>query len=272
MRDNNLRAFQEAARVFCEASCRVALTGAGISVGSGIPDFRSTGGLWSRFDPDQFATLEAFFRHPEKAWVFYRELGRVLTGRRPTAAHLALARLERAGLLDQVLTQNIDGLHQAAGSASVSELHGSFRRLQCLACGRREPVRASHLDPGPIPRCNGCGAHLKPDVVLFGEEVREGEEAAELVERCDLLLLIGTSSTVYPVASYPRRVLRRGGCLLEFNLTDTEVSHLCRYRFPGGADQTVPGFVAAILAEQEKVEPAPSRCSPPSEPGGDGSD
>jgi NAD-dependent deacetylase len=217
-------AIARAADALAGAERVAALTGAGISTESGIPDFRSAGGLWAIFEPAEYATLSCFLREPEKAWRMYRALAASLVGRRPNAAHLALARLEEAGRLTGIVTQNIDGLHQAAGSRRVLELHGEARHLQCLACGRLEPARVSHLSPGPAPHCEDCGAFLKPNVVLFEEAVRDLDLAGELVRDCDLLLVIGTSAQVVPASSLPTRVRAGGRSILEFNLEPTELT------------------------------------------------
>ena len=196
----------------------VALTGAGISTESGIPDFRSPGGLWSIFEPMEYATLSCFLRDPEKAWRLYRALGATLMNRKPNPAHAALARLEGAGLLAGIVTQNIDGLHQAAGSRRVIELHGEGRHLQCLGCGALTPMTVAHLTPGPAPHCPQCGAFLKPNVVLFEEMVRDMDAAHDLLRGCDLLLVVGTSSQVAPASLLPAQIRSRGGSILEFNL------------------------------------------------------
>jgi NAD-dependent deacetylase len=217
-------AITRAADALARAERVAALTGAGISTESGIPDFRSAGGLWAIFDPGEYATLSCFLREPEKAWRMYRALAASLVGRRPNAGHVALARLEEAGRLQGIVTQNIDGLHQAAGSRHVMELHGEARNLQCLACGRLEPARVAHLTPGPAPHCEDCGAFLKPNVVLFEEAVRDLDRAGELVRECDLLLVIGTSTEVVPAGALPARVRAGGGSILEFNLEPTALT------------------------------------------------
>ena len=151
----------------------VALTGAGISVGSGIPDFRSPGGLWSVYAPDEYATLEVFYRNPQKAWELYRALGNTLLGKISNPAHQALAELESQGRLAGIVTQNVDNLHQQAGSRTVLEIHGDHQHLQCLECGHLEEVREQHYREQAIPRCPTCSVALKPNVVLFGEPVRQ---------------------------------------------------------------------------------------------------
>jgi NAD-dependent deacetylase len=233
-----------------EASFAAALTGAGISVESGIPDFRSPGGLWSVFDPAEYATLTTFRRNPEKAWCLYRALGRTLEGRRPNPAHEALAALETAGLLKLVVTQNVDGLHQAAGSQQVIEIHGDHRRLQCLACGHLEAVAAVHLESDTVPLCPHCTSPLKPNVVLFEEPVRGLAEIEAALRRCDVLLVVGTSGLVWPAAGLPEMVRRRGGRVIEFNLGSTDLTEngSVDYHFAGEAGTTLTRFVAAVLA------------------------
>src|SRR5262249_1846900 len=154
---------------------------------------------------------------PEKAWRLYRALGRTLLDREPNPAHRALAVLAASGRLAGIVTQNVDGLHQRAGSPRVLEIHGEHGRLQCLGCERLEPFLRGHLEDGPIPRCAACGHPLKPNVVLFEEPVREMTEIDRLLEGCDLLLVVGTSAEVYPAAGLSVQVLERGGSLLEFN-------------------------------------------------------
>lgn len=206
------------ARRVAEVRRPAALTGAGISVESGIPDFRSPGGLWSIFDPTEYATLSCFLRNPEKAWELYRALGRTLLGKRPNPAHVALADLESVGRLTGVITQNVDGLHQAAGSRTVLEIHGEHGSLQCLRCNRTEPFLESHLEPGPVPRCARCDHPLKPAVVLYEEPVRAMDSIHELLTSTDLLLTVGTSAEVAPACFFPAHVRASGGRVIEFNL------------------------------------------------------
>lgn len=211
------------------------LSGAGISVESGIPDFRSPGGLWTVFSPEEYATLDVFRRDPEKAWKLYRALGRTLLGTRPNPAHEALARIERDIPLDMVVTQNVDGLHQAAGSSNVVEMHGDHQHLQCLDCGCVEEALPEHLDgEAGHPRCADCGAALKPNVVLFGEDVRGLDTVMPVLEECDALLVVGTSAQVYPAAGLPAVVQARGGSILEFNLEETALTRGSAAGFFGG--------------------------------------
>jgi NAD-dependent deacetylase len=185
----------------------VALTGAGISTASGIPDFRSAGGIWEDEDPMEVATLSVFASDPDRFWRFYRARLDVADTFDPNAGHLFLANLEALGKLSAVVTQNIDGLHQAAGvdEAIVHEVHGSVRDLVCLGCGGRFPrARLEELTVGGLPRCP-CGEVVKPAVVLFEEMLPEDavERSLSAIADCDLLLIIGSSMVVHPVAGFP---------------------------------------------------------------------
>lgn len=240
---------EEAINAFRAANYPVALTGAGISVPSGIADFRSPGGLWTRFSPDEYATLTAFRKTPEKAWRLYREMGLELIGKQPNKAHQALARLEQQGLLTGVITQNVDNLHQLAGSTVVVELHGDHQHLQCLVCGDVVPVSGDHYSADDIPQCPRCRYPYKPNVVLFEEAVRHLDRVERLIARCDLLLVIGTSAQVYPAAGFPQMVRQNGGLLFEFNL-EPALSASSRlvadYFFQGNLITSLPRFVRTM--------------------------
>jgi NAD-dependent deacetylase len=185
----------------------IVLTGAGVSTESGIPDFRSATGIWADIDPFEVASLPAFRRDPERVWRFYRERLDVLRDATPNAAHVALAELEERGLVQAVVTQNIDLLHSRAGSQDVVEVHGSIRSAQCLACLWSEPADAvlAQLETAPTPSCTKCGTVLKPGVVLFGELLPAGamERAMDLARSARLLLVVGSSLEVWPVAGLP---------------------------------------------------------------------
>jgi NAD-dependent deacetylase len=196
----------------------VALTGAGVSTESGIPDFRSAGGIWSQFDPYDVGSIDAFRRDPARVWEFYGLRIGVLADAQPNDAHRALARLEEAGLLEAVITQNVDRLHAAAGSRDVIEVHGSLERGDCLACGA-EVAGHELRSLLPLPRCPRCGAILKPGVVMFGEVLPEAaiDRAIELARSAALLLVIGSSLQVWPVAGLPEETLAAGGMLAIVN-------------------------------------------------------
>jgi NAD-dependent deacetylase len=195
----------------------VALTGAGISVPSGIPDFRTPGtGLWANVNPMEVAHIDAFRRDPVRFWSFYGERFATLEDKQPNAAHLALADLERRGLLSAVITQNIDRLHRKAGTQELIEVHGTIDHASCLRCGSRFPLAEARArlaaDPDGVPRCDE-GDPLKPDVVLFGELLPEDAlaRAERLAREADLMLCVGSSLEVYPVADLPARTLAAGG-------------------------------------------------------------
>jgi NAD-dependent protein deacetylase/lipoamidase len=205
------------AELIRDAGSVVALTGAGISVPSGIPDFRSPGtGLWTGVDPMEVAHIDVFRSDPERFWHFYGNRFQTLEGKEPNGAHRALARLEQAGLVSAVITQNIDRLHAKAGSSDLVEVHGSIARSSCQHCGASYPladVRSRQAaDQAGIPRCD-CGRPLKPDVVLFGEylPVAALTRAEHLAAGADLMLCIGSSLEVYPVAQLPQTTLDGGG-------------------------------------------------------------
>src|SRR5437773_2853289 len=191
----------------------VVLTGAGISTESGIPDFRSPTGIWAQYDPMEYATIDAFRRDPVKVWEFYALRLEALTRAEPNAGHLALAELERRGLVAAVVTQNIDGLHQRAGSHEVMEVHGSSRTAECLECGENTQLEAA------MPQCPRCGAVMKPGVVMFGELLPAAaiERATELARGAGLLLVVGSTLEVYPVAGLPEETLSAGGALAIVN-------------------------------------------------------
>jgi NAD-dependent deacetylase len=221
----------------------VVLTGAGVSTESGIPDFRSPNGIWAQYDPREYATIEAFRHDPVKVWDFYARRLEVLEDARPNAAHHALAALERVGLVEAVVTQNIDRLHERAGSQNVIEVHGSIRTSSCLACGERasfdEVVRM--LERAPAPSCPRCESILKPDVVMFGEFLPQEaiERATELAGRAHLLLVVGSSLNVYPVADLPRGTLAAGGKLAIVNNEPTSFDDRAELTIYAAAGETL---------------------------------
>jgi NAD-dependent deacetylase len=208
---------QTLAALVREAGSVVALTGAGISVPSGIPDFRSPGtGLWENVDPMEVAHIDAWRADPHRFWQFYGNRFQTLEGKEPNAAHRALVELERRGLLDAVITQNIDMLHRKAGTRELVEVHGTIEHSSCLSCGARYPladVRARlAADPDGVPRCD-CGHPLKPDVVLFGEWLPADalDRAYELAGAADVLLCVGSSLEVHPISQLPGVTRANGG-------------------------------------------------------------
>jgi NAD-dependent deacetylase len=223
----------------------VALTGAGISVPSGIPDFRSPGtGLWANVDPMAVAHISVWRRDPERFWGFYGQRFALLEGKQPNGAHRALAQLDIP-----VITQNIDGLHAAAGSRDVIEVHGSIATASCLACGATYPLAETRrrLEAGRVPRCD-CGEVLKPDVVLFGELLDEAAmaRASSLAAGADLLLCIGSSLEVYPVAGLPELTLERGGRLAVVTRSSTPFDRFAEVRLDGDVEDELSAVVAAV--------------------------
>lgn len=243
------------AELICASGRVVALTGAGISVPSGIPDFRSPGtGLWANIDPMEVAHIAGWRRDPDKFWSFYGQRFALLHDKRPNDAHLALAELERRGLLEAVVTQNIDRLHRLAGSDCVIEVHGSIDWSACLRCGARtelERVLELLAAAEGAPRCAGCGAPLKPDVVLFGERLAHEtiDAACELAESADLLLCVGSSLGVQPVAGLPELTLRSGGAVAIVTQGPTPYDRAATVKLEGDVEEELRALVAAIGAQ-----------------------
>jgi NAD-dependent protein deacetylase/lipoamidase len=221
----------------------VVLTGAGISTESGIPDFRSPSGIWTKYDPMEYATIDAFRRDPVKVWEFYALRFELLTTAEPNAGHLALAELERRGLVTAIVTQNVDGLHQRAGSREVVEVHGSIRSASCAECGERVPLEqvVAALREAPTPPCPRCGAVLKPDVVMFGELLPPDaiERATELVRQAGLFLVVGSSLEVHPVAGLPDEAAAAGVAVAILNRGPTPFDHLASVRIDGASGETL---------------------------------
>lgn len=235
-----------------EASSVVALTGAGISVPSGIPDFRSPGtGLWENVDPAEVAHIDAWRADPERFWHFYGNRFQTLEGKAPNGAHRALVELERRGRLDAVITQNIDRLHRRAGTQHLVEVHGSIDTSSCLACSARFPIAEvrARLEDSPIsvPACE-CGAPLKPDVVLFGEWLPEGalEEAYALAAGADVLLCVGTSLEVHPIAQLPGVTRQNGGAVALITQGPTPWDGRCTVKLDGDVVAELDAVLAAL--------------------------
>ena len=238
------------AQLVRERSPAVVLTGAGISTESGIPDFRSQTGIWTAYDPQEYATIEAFRADPIKVWRFYALRFRLLTEAEPNAGHLALAELERAGFVQAVVTQNIDLLHERAGSREIVEVHGSIRTSSCPNCGARYPL--DHVLPavedGAVPRCGACEEVLKPDVVFFGELLPERtiERAFQLARSAGLLLVVGSGLEVWPVSTLPDETARAGGAVAIVNRGPTTFDAEAAVKIEGGAGETLAALVRAL--------------------------
>jgi NAD-dependent protein deacetylase/lipoamidase len=225
----------------------VVLTGAGISTESGIPDFRSPAGIWAQYDPMEVASIDAFHTDPGRVWDFYARRLAVLDEARPNAGHRALAELEERGWVHAVVTQNIDGLHQRAGSRDVVEVHGSIRTSSCLACGEVVPLERV-LELLPVPACPACGRVLKPDVVMFGELLPEAaiDRAVRLAAEAGLLLVVGSSLEVYPIAGLPLETLGGGGRLAIVNRGGTQFDRDAAAVVDAGAGETLAAVARAL--------------------------
>jgi NAD-dependent deacetylase len=227
----------------------VALTGAGVSTESGIPDFRSAGGIWAQFDPYEVASIEGFRRDPARVWEFYALRLDVLAHARPNAAHEALAALEDAGLVEAVITQNVDRLHTAAGSRDVVEVHGSIARARCLSCGT-VVARDDLADLLPLPRCPRCGSVLKPDVVMFGEllPLEAIDRATTLAQGAGVLLVVGSSLEVWPVAGLPGDTIAAGGRVAIVNRDSTPYDARADLVVHASAGETLAACARILLS------------------------
>jgi NAD-dependent protein deacetylase/lipoamidase len=238
------------AKLIREAQPCVVLTGAGVSTESGIPDFRSPTGIWEQFDPLEYGSIEAFRSNPEKVWRFYAPRFSMLTSAEPNAAHRALAELERRGLVAALVTQNIDLLHERAGSREVVEVHGSIRTSRCLRCGRTYPLAEvlPLVEEHGVPRCTDCEAVLKPDVIFFGELLPAGamDRASELARSAGVLLVVGSSLEVYPVAGLPQETLEAGGQLAIVNRGPTPYDRRTDVRIDGSAGDVLTEVLALL--------------------------
>ncbi|TAL33011.1 MAG: NAD-dependent deacylase [Spirochaetes bacterium] len=244
------QSYQQAAEIIKHSRHCIALTGAGISVESGIPDFRGACGLWQKYDPMEYAHIDNFRRDPDKIWRMLYELMALTSGARPNPAHVALATLERNNLLKSIITQNIDNLHQSAGSRNVIEFHGNAHLLDCIWCGASYSADEFTLNGNP-PRCHSCGKVLKPSVVFFGEMIpaqalRDSETQSRAA---DVVLVIGTSAVVYPASSIPFSAKQRGAKVIEINLESTGLTNSITDVFiQGMAGTTLPALVEQVLS------------------------
>jgi NAD-dependent deacetylase len=246
---------ERTAHIIAGARYTLALVGAGISVESGIPPFRGPGGLWTRLGEPAMDGYQKFIADPT-AWWAARVSGeedeisqflKMLEGAKPNAAHYALAEMEQMRFLHHVITQNIDNLHQEAGSKEITEIHGNRTKLRCIACGARFPLREYGAEEIP-PRCPHCQGILKSDTVMFGEPIpRDALLSCETqTRRCDCMLLVGTSATVYPAAEFPLIAARSGACLIEINPMETPLSGLCQVVLRAPAAAALPKLVEKL--------------------------
>lgn len=251
---------EQLARLWPSSGKVIVLTGAGVSVASGIPDFRSPGGLWSKYDPMEVATVDALEHSPMAVWRFLLDAVDVMAKAKPNPAHLALARMEQAGLVQAIITQNIDGLHQAAGSENVVEFHGSMARYNCQSCGLvQDPAQALSLTQATIPwRCAACGGVVRPGIVFFGEAIPLDalEKSGQLADAAELMLVVGTSCEVAPASALPQMVKHHGGKVGEINLQPSRLASLFDFRLQAKAEVAL-----TLLADTLMNEPAPEARS-----------
>lgn len=237
---------EEASDIIINSKLTLALTGAGISVESGIPDFRSPGGLWSKYDPFEYASITVFRANPEKVWEMAQEMTELVNGAKPNNAHIGMADLEKMGYLHHIITQNVDNLHQEAGSKNVIEYHGNTSTLTCLRCGKRYK---SIDKKGEIPpRCR-CGQILKPDAVFFGEAIPIDalNKSFQLASQAHALMVVGTSALVSPANTIPSVAKQSGAKLIEINKESTHLTDTITDVFlQGNAGEMIPALVKEV--------------------------
>jgi NAD-dependent deacetylase len=245
---------RDLAALLAGAAHAVVLTGAGVSTESGIPDFRGPDGTWRTEDPTVVASMPVFMRDPARFWAFHRPRIDALRGVAPNPAHLAIAELERMGVVRALITQNIDGLHARAGSPAPIQVHGGLDRGTCPRCGREIPIDAltalADAAPDGVPRCEGCGFQMKSGVVLFGEALPpEAVDAAfAAADAADVMLVVGSSLLVAPVSGLPQAVLAHGGRLAILTEGPTPYDEECTVRLHGRAGEVLPEVVALMGA------------------------
>ena len=247
---------KKTAQAIYDAERVIALTGAGISVDSGIPDFRSAGGLWSRFDPMEYAHIDSFRSNPEKIWNMLKEMQEMMENAGPNPGHVGLAKLEELGRMHAIITQNVDDLHQRAGSTKVIEFHGNNKNLVCLDCGNRYDKNSVSKEVFP-PRCE-CDTILKPDVVFFGEAIPQDAhiEAYKEASICNVLLVVGTSAVVAPCSNIPVMAKQSGATVIEINLEETGLTnYISDFLIKASSSEVMP----LIAEEVESLTNNPPR-------------
>jgi NAD-dependent deacetylase len=244
-----------ASQLIRESSKGVVFTGAGISTPSGIPDFRSEGsGLWTRYLPMEVASLTAFRHNPDLFFTWLRPLASHMLYARPNPAHIAVAELQRNDFFQTIITQNIDGLHHRAGSNNILEVHGTFNTLTCVGCYKQygsERFIQPYIDEGLIPRCPDCSSILKPDIILFEEQlpVKVWMQAEQVSKQCDLMLIAGTSLEVIPSAKLPLYAVENGAKLIIINKTETYIDGRAEVILHGDVADILPLIVQEIIGE-----------------------
>jgi len=232
---------ERAAEAIKKAERAIAVTGAGISAESGVPTFRDPGGIWEKYPPEEYAGIHNYLDNPEKVWEFWKDLSGAMGDIKPNPGHKALAELEGMNRLDAVITQNVDNLHEDAGSKTVIEYHGNARYLACMQCGHREPLDIEDFPQSP-PHCV-CGGLMKPDVVMFGEMIPQHAllESESLAQKCDLCIIVGTSAQVFPAAQVPITAQKHGAVIIEANTEETDFTNYITDIFlEGPCGQTLP--------------------------------
>ena len=242
--DKFLRALKNASRV-------VVSTGAGVSAESGVPTFRGKDGLWNKFKPEELATFEAFEKNPKLVWEWYQHRREIITAIKPNPGHYAITEMAQYYKRFHLITQNVDGLHRAAGSNDIIELHGSIKRNRCIVCGKLD--YQEEFDEIP-PQC-ACGGKLRPDVVWFGEllPLEALERSEEASRTCDLFFAVGTSGIVQPAASFPLIARRHGAYVVEINIEPTELTFAADDHFRGKSGEILPIIVKKIKSLKENL-------------------
>ena len=239
---------EQAAQAIANAKNVVAVTGAGVSEESGIPTFRGDHGIWVKYPIEEYGTIDAYRSDANKVWAFWCELSELVKDCKPNPAHYAMAELETLGRMNTVITQNVDNLHQEAGSQSVIEYHGNARKLVCLECRQRTPFDLDNRT-ALAPKCRVCSGVLKPDVIMFGENIPRHAlfEAAARAQKCDVMIVVGTSAQVFPVAELPFTAKEQGAYIIECNTEPTDFTRLVTDAFlQGPAGETLPELVNSV--------------------------
>jgi NAD-dependent deacetylase len=241
---------KKAAKDLAKSKKVIALTGAGISVESGIPPFRGKGGIWEKIDPMEFAHIDSFMRDPAKVWdILIREMKDVIENAKPNKAHIGLAKLEEFGILNTIITQNVDGLHQLAGNTDVIEFHGTFALQRCLDCEKK--IETSKVSIKEIPPKCECGGILRPDCVFFGEMIPYDNllRSGKISRECDIMLVVGTSAVVYPASNIPVVAKESGAMIIEINPENTPLTgSISDYIIRGNAGEIMKAIVSEVEA------------------------
>jgi len=243
---------EDIAKAVATAKHCVILTGAGISAESGVPTFRGKEGLWGKFKPEELATMDAFVANPDIVWEWYNWRRSLLSEVKPNPGHHALAALESWFETFDLITQNVDGLHQAAGSTNIVELHGNINRNKCVACRQLFPEDVD-IDPSKIPVCPACGGKIRPDVVWFGEMLDQDiiRYAFEAAARADIFFSIGTSALVQPAASLPVEARHADATLIEVNTEETPLTFMADFHVSAPSGEFLPRLLEELKAMKQ---------------------